>query len=178
MEQPKKIKLLVAAIIILLLNTINLWGQYMPDADYRTITLEKVAGKYKKAGIWTMVSSPVVVGITCKLRQYRTRDVSYYKVNVYSDYTCSSIVETLRFNTIDEVLDYTSSQGLNYDSHLVSKTVYPYPKWIPWAAGGATLAIGGILYGIGVHKRNFILEEKYRMELAYDMTSVSLKLSF
>ncbi|MGM9739891.1 MAG: hypothetical protein ACI3ZP_04735 [Candidatus Cryptobacteroides sp.] len=178
MEKPKKIKAIVATTIILFLSTTISWGQYKQDSDYRTIQLQESAITYKRAGFWTMISSPVVVYLTSRLRQYTSRDVSYYKVNVYSDDTYSSILETLRFNSIDEALDYTSSSCPYYDSSLINETVYPCPKWVPWAAGGATLAIGGILYGIGVHKKFLIRKEKYKMELAYDMTYLSLKLGF
>ena len=181
MEQSKKIiKQIIVCFVVLLLSPIYSWGQYKSESEYRVIKLEKSAVTYQTVGFCTMLSSPLVVYGTSKIRQRKAYSEQYYEVKIYSDDTYSSVLETLRFNTFEEAYDWsnTLSSYTYYTSDKQTKTIYPFPKWVAWAAGGATLAIGGILYGVGRHNGYLWSKEKYKMELAYDMTSLSLKLSF
>lgn len=154
MEQSQKIIMLISVgAIVFLFAPINSWGQYKSESQNRVIKLEKSAVRYQTVGLCTMLSSPLVVYVTSKIRQRKAHDEQYYVVNVYSDDTYSSVLETLRFDTFNEVYDWrnTLSSYTYYTSDKQTKTIYPFPKWVPWAAGGATLAIGGILYGVGRH---------------------------
>lgn len=136
-----------------------------------------VAKNLKKASIYTASSAPLVAVGFYAWQKTSYRDVPVYYVEIYSN-TDYRLIEKVKVSSKEEQLNYVSPYPDSECSPVQDyERVRTVPNWVPWVAGGATLALAGILYGAGksVEYKCRVEAERRKLEICFDPTGVALR---
>ena len=171
-------KRLSVLIFLSLLVSLNASGQYAVENSDTYSVFDSIGDGHftlGKAGLVAVAATPLVfIAVNNQVKNSPVGVETTWDIRDKDDY--SHLVATIPRTDHDDVSEIESRYP-NCTAYTGIRNIYA-PKWIPWAAGGATLALGIVLIAVDARIHYNLRVNKYRQELALEVSPNGVSLYF